>query len=865
MAKRLLSVLLAVCLLVGIAPMALATNINDSTMFFKQQTGSTCTLAATAMMLRRCAFIDGRNDWDSITESSIKSYAWGDRGLHAIKNYKGMSTANYGMEASGYTTTAKKKANLISMLQKHPEGIVLWNPGRSGQKHAILLTDYDSSSDIFYCADPAGGAPKGRIPLSKSTIKGGSQDAKIDVLLSVWYVSDHYGPTPTPPPSGHSTLRSGSTGSEVSLLQSLLNSVQNAGLTVDGKYGPATVAAVKKFQQSRGLTVDGVCGPSTWSALESAKPVGTTSKPSVSVNGQNVTVSWTYSGGGTSIDVYLIQSPWGWNDIKHKQAVSPNSTSCTFTNVAPGYYRAFTIARPNSDTAQSEWAEFSVSEPHTTHTKGSFVRTGTEHPHYNYYSCTVCGQEFTDGSVTPDNSCTSCHWEHVWDDGVVIREPTVSQKGVKRFTCTICNTTKTEDIPELPSYSGSLEEGKIIYDLTSCTVTVTKDGVMYVRGQGNLKGVISALTPKEINSFIQNNVTKIIVEDGITTFNPDVFSSINNLTQVVLPSTLESIGPIFGTDAPIEIVDIPGSVRQIGASINQGGHLREINVDLTNPVYTSDNGVVYSKDMKRLVVCPGKKSGNFTIPDGVTELGDSAMRWCPDLDIVTIPKSVITFGAACFSSPGDNSVGEKFAGKLRVYKNSAAEKYAIAENIPYEVIDDMSLVTFKDVSANAYFSDAVSWAVENGITSGTGNNQFSPNASCTRGQIVTFLWRAAGEPEPQSSISPFSDVKPTDYFYKAVLWAVENNITSGEGNGKFGSGNPCSRGQAMTFIWRAAKEPEAVAANSFADVKSGSYYEKAVNWAVANKVTSGTSATTFSPDESCTRGQIVTFLYRADS
>lgn len=173
---------------------------------------------------------------------------------------------------------------------------------------------------------------------------------------------------------------------------------------------------------------------------------------------------------------------------------------------------------------------------------------------------------------------------------------------------------------------------------------------------------------------------------------------------------------------------------------------------------------------------------------------------------------------------------------------------------------------FSDVHSGDYFANAVLWAVERGITSGTGNNMFSPKASCTRGQIVTFLWRAAGNPEPKTVVNPFTDVKSTDYYFKAVLWAVENNITSGIGNGKFGPGNPCTRGQAVTFLWRAAGNPDVAGpGNSFRDVKNGSYYEKAVNWAVVNSITSGTNSTDFSPDESCTRGQIVTFLYRANS
>ena len=170
---------------------------------------------------------------------------------------------------------------------------------------------------------------------------------------------------------------------------------------------------------------------------------------------------------------------------------------------------------------------------------------------------------------------------------------------------------------------------------------------------------------------------------------------------------------------------------------------------------------------------------------------------------------------------------------------------------------------FNDVYEDDYYAKPVKWAVENKITSGTGNGKFSPGNSCTRGQIVTFLWRAAGEPEPAAAVNPFADVSATDYYYKAVMWAVENNITSGTGEGEFSPGASCTRNQAVTFLWRADGKPGASGGNTFVDVESGSYYEEAVNWAVANKITSGTGADKFSPGQVCTRGQIVTFLYRA--
>lgn len=173
---------------------------------------------------------------------------------------------------------------------------------------------------------------------------------------------------------------------------------------------------------------------------------------------------------------------------------------------------------------------------------------------------------------------------------------------------------------------------------------------------------------------------------------------------------------------------------------------------------------------------------------------------------------------------------------------------------------------FSDVSEADWFLSPVLWAVEHGITAGTGNGLFSPGQTCTRAQVVTFLWRAMGEPEPSSTDNPFSDVTAGDYFYRAVLWAVENGITSGTGHGQFSPGRPCTRDQVVTFLWRAMGQPTPQeGGNPFTDVAEDAYYYRSVLWAVENGITAGTSSTTFAPSDPCTRAQVVTFLFRAFS
>ena len=169
---------------------------------------------------------------------------------------------------------------------------------------------------------------------------------------------------------------------------------------------------------------------------------------------------------------------------------------------------------------------------------------------------------------------------------------------------------------------------------------------------------------------------------------------------------------------------------------------------------------------------------------------------------------------------------------------------------------------FTDVAAGSYCYDAVQWAVANGITNGTDATHFSPNAGCTRGQVVTFLWRAAGEPVVSGNVG-FVDVAPGSYCYEAVKWAVANGITKGTDATHFSPNETCTRGQVVTFMYRAEGEPAVGGNVGFVDVAAGSYCYNAVQWAVANGITKGTDTTHFSPSATCTRGQVVTFLYRA--
>ena len=210
-------------------------------------------------------------------------------------------------------------------------------------------------------------------------------------------------------------------------------------------------------------------------------------------------------------------------------------------------------------------------------------------------------------------------------------------------------------------------------------------------------------------------------------------------------------------------------------------------------------------------------------------------------------------------------VDGKSVGSVKSYTFKNVAKDHTIEVVFMKANGNPQTGVFVDVPEGGYYEEAVDWAVEKGITNGTGNNYFTPDGICTRAQAVTFLWRVAGSPTPKTEAMPFEDVLNGSYYYEAVLWAVENGITVGTSATTFSPELTCSRAHIVTFLWRAANSPSVKTANPFTDVAADAYYIDAVLWAVKHKITVGTTLSTFSPDEGCTRAQIVTFLYRAHS
>ena len=281
------------------------------------------------------------------------------------------------------------------------------------------------------------------------------------------------------------------------------------------------------------------------------------------------------------------------------------------------------------------------------------------------------------------------------------------------------------------------------------------------------------------------------------------------------------------------------------------GFVPKANSDGTYGVTRHSSGSS-SSDPTYAVSAPSKtENGSVTVSPKTASKGDT-------VTITVKPDSGYVLETLTVTDKNGNELTLKDKGDGKYTFTMPAGKVEVKATF---MEDNSVLNFFYDVPNGAYFYEAVKWAVENGITTGVGNDLFAPEQPCTRAQIVTFLWRAAGSPEPKTA-SSFTDVPVSTYYAKAVAWAVENGITNGMTETTFAPNETCTRGQSVTFLHRVLKGTASGSAN-FTDVKSDAFYADAINWAVANNVTNGTSNTTFSPNADCTRAEIVTFLYRA--
>ena len=503
----------------------------------------------------------------------------------------------------------------------------------------------------------------------------------------------------------------------------------------------------------------------------------------------------------------------------------------------------------------------------------------------------------------PDNPVSDKTWSnYLGNIETVVIEDGVTSIGAYAFE----NCSKLKSV-SIPNSVQKINVGAFRYCESLDNVELP-DGIKFI-AQYLFQGCVSLKT--------------VSIPDSVTKIRSSAFQKCSSLGNIDLPASLTLIEDYaFSGATSMKAVNLPAKVKAIEpTAFNHCVAIEKVDVDANNSAFTSVNGVLFSKDMKTLVYHPAAMGGQYAVPESVVEIadyafnysakmtgialpnglqkiGDDVFKGCKELSSIVLPVNLKEIGAGAFYDCDAITVleipekVERLGGGLALdcdnlksayiyndkcvfegiytfpksttifgYVGSTADKYARRNGNTFISIDKFT--QFEDITNDAWYYNAVVWAYNYNVTAGTRTSAFSPSDACTRAQVVTFLWRASGSPEPETAVNPFNDVEDGTYYCKAVLWAAENRITAGTSATTFSPDATCTRGQIVTFLWRYEGEPEATPSNNpFTDVKAGAYYEKAVLWAAETGVTAGTSATTFSPDNTCTRAQVVTFLYR---
>ncbi|MDO4173338.1 MAG: S-layer homology domain-containing protein [Eubacteriales bacterium] len=373
------------------------------------------------------------------------------------------------------------------------------------------------------------------------------------------------------------------------------------------------------------------------------------------------------------------------------------------------------------------------------------------------------------------------------------------------------------------------------------TWSLDGNGTLTISGSGEMDNYTEANSAPYAK--YSDKIQSVVVQTGISRIGEEAFYGCTALRSVSLSSGVKSIGMLaFGKTSLTEIT-LPISVKTIEAQAFWRSSLESIII----PENVQEIG---SSAFAR---CSGLKT--VWIGRSVKKIGNAAFHACPKLQAIYFYGSAPVMGDAGSNNIFDGAIVTAYYPENAGWDAAARQQYG--GSVDWKVWEP----TFADVAQGKYYSNAVQWAVKNGITSGTTTMTFSPSTGCTRAQAVTFLWNAAGKPIVSGVSNPFKDVKSDAYYYNAVLWAKSKGITSGTSATTFSPSATCTRAQIVTFLWNQEGKVVTTGSSAFKDVKTGAYYEDAVNWAVKNRITSGTSATTFSPSATCTRGQIVTFLY----
>ena len=492
--------------------------------------------------------------------------------------------------------------------------------------------------------------------------------------------------------------------------------------------------------------------------------------------------------------------------------------------------------------AEAEAAKIEVKDGHVHYYHNVPVSPATcEQDETDTGLCAICEQ--TDGSLfTVDGTATG----HVWDEGVVTTPSTCSATGVRTLTC-------LND----PSHVTTVEEpiDPNAHNWGEWTVTVQPTEESEGQRQRVCAYDETHVEMKVIPPLTHEHTLKFVAEKPATCTEAgnEAYYYCEGCEQYFADET-----------ATIEVNPEDLVIKATGHEWNDGA--------VTKPATCMEQGeITYTCKHNE----EHTKTGVLPIDPDAHAWGAPTYVWAADNSFVTATGSCTRNAAHTFTAvasatyavtrePTESAEGEG------VYTAVFDGEYGTATQTKTVVIPKLTpvkpVIKFVDVPDGAFYAEAVDWAVAHDpvITNGTDETHFSPGATCTRGQVVAFLWRAARCPEPSKTNHPFTDVKTTAFYYKAMLWAVEKGITNGTSDTTFSPNATCTRGQVVAFLWRAKGSPAPRSTrHNFTDVKASGFYFNAMLWAVENGVTNGMTPTTFGPGMTCTRGQVVTFLYRA--
>ena len=870
---------LVLTMLPAMAISALAETINDDNVFLMQSGSGKCTLTSAVMMLRRRAIIDGNAQWETITESTLGSVAWiGGTGMRYNYSLMGMDVS---VKSYSGMSAAEKRAALLALLDKHPEGIEIYD---GGIPHAVLLTDYDAATDTFYCADPGTAAKRIKLSQSHNASIRGSQENVIANISQIWYITNKSGGGP-----GLLTVKLDPNGGACA--------ESNAYVSADG-------------------TVSSLPTP----AREGYAFLGWFTEKS---GGSKITSSYKFTKDATiyaqwkALPCVTLDPCGGECDTLHVYASIDGKLGTLPTPTREGYHflgwfdapeggSKVTAATPivRDMTLYAQWKDTTIrgecgdSLSWSLNEDTGVLRISGSGEMSDYRSA--------DGLKAP------------WHDYAATIKSVIIGSGVKTVGSYAFANLRNLKSVEINAELKRLGSGAF-YGCTALSDIEGIEGVKVIgsecfRGCSALSaiGIPNGCTSVGGYAFAGTAIKSVSVPSSVVSLGEGAFASCKKLSYAELPSGISKVSAsLFSGCTALEafFVKDDGSYGGTGLTVESNAFsgcsaLREL------VIYTRADSLRIAKNA--FSGCKGLKSVSLDCRSLALE--DNAFPSGAKIDYINISGDFGSVAANAFYGVSTTIVypangtkwgehkGENYGGSLvwesydnhvhdykttvvaptcsergyTIYECRTCTEKFNASYVPalgHNFVNGVCSVCgaknpFSDIDAKGrhiYFTDAILWAAQQGITSGTSATTFEPDGICTRAQVVTFLWRMAGRPEPDSLVNAFVDVRGDQYYSKAVAWAAESGITTGTSEKTFEPDATVTRAQFVTFLWRYLDRPVSGGYGSFGDVSSGHFAYSAILWAYENGITSGTSATTFEPDGPATRAQVVTFLYRANS